>query len=167
MNEDEFSISEIRESDKLLVNEFVKKNWGSTQSVSRGNVFDITRLKGYICKQNNIITGLITYHINGPDCEIVTLDSTVNNKGLATQLINKVVREAKQNKCERVWLITTNDNIKAIRFYQRRGFEWTAFYRNAMGESRKLKPEIPQLGHDGIPIKHEIEFEYRLTKPQD
>ena len=45
---------------------------------------------------------------------------------------------------------------------QKFGFEWVAFYQNAIRESRKLKPEIPQYGNDGIPIKHEIEFEYIL-----
>ena len=77
-------------------------------------------------------------------------------------MINKVIEKAKISGCKRVWLITTNDNTNAIRFYQKRGFEWVGFYRNSMDDSRKLKPEIPQLGEDNIPIKHEIEFELRL-----
>lgn len=52
--------------------------------------------------------------------------------------------------------------IKALRFYQRYGFEWVAFYKDEIKKSRKLKPEIPEFGNDGIPIKHEIEFEFRL-----
>jgi GNAT superfamily N-acetyltransferase len=109
------------------------------------------------------VIGLVTSNINGEDCEIVTLDSKVNNLGLGTRLINKVIDEAKMNKCKRVWLITTNDNTNAIRFYQKRGFEWIGFYKDAMQESRKLKPEIPKLGNDDIPIKHEIEFGYRIN----
>jgi RimJ/RimL family protein N-acetyltransferase len=84
------------------------------------------------------------------------------NKGLGTQLVNKVIDEAKANGCHSVWLITTNDNSKAMRFYQKGGFEMVGFYKNGMHESRKLKPEIPEVGFDDIPIKHEIEFEYRL-----
>jgi GNAT superfamily N-acetyltransferase len=96
------------------------------------------------------------------ECEIVTLDSKVNNIGLGTKLINKVIEKAKEIGCKRIWLITTNDNSHAIRFYQRRGFEWIGFYRDVMKDSRKLKPEISEFGYDNIPIKHEIEFEYIL-----
>jgi ribosomal protein S18 acetylase RimI-like enzyme len=77
-------------------------------------------------------------------------------------LINNVIEKAKKCNCMRVWLITTNDNTHALRFYQKRGFEWVGFYKNSMDDSRKLKPEIPELGDDNIPIKHEIEFELRL-----
>ena len=31
-------------------------------------------------------------------------------------------------------------------------------YRYALDESRKIKPQIPMIGTNGIPIKHEIEF---------
>jgi len=106
--------------------------------------------------------GVITYHIDGTDCEIVTLDSLVNHLGLGTNLVHKVIEKANKKGCRRVWLITTNDNTHAIRFYQKRGFTWKAFHKNAIIESRKLKPEIPELGNDGIPVLHEIEFEYIL-----
>ena len=78
------------------------------------------------------------------------------------KLINRVIEKAKLYRCKRVWLITTNDNSHAIRFYQKRGFEWVGFYKDSVQDSRKLKPEIPELGDDDIPIKHEIEFELKL-----
>ena len=55
-------------------------------------------------------------------------------------------------------MITTNDNIQAIRFYQRCGFDMAHLYHNALNLSRKLKPEIPFIGANGIPLMHEIEF---------
>jgi ribosomal protein S18 acetylase RimI-like enzyme len=72
------------------------------------------------------------------------------------------MEKARESGCRRVWLITTNDNTRAIGFYQKRGFEWVGFYKDAMVEARKLKPEIPELGINNIPIKHEIEFEMIL-----
>jgi ribosomal protein S18 acetylase RimI-like enzyme len=113
-------------------------------------------LPGFVCKNNGKIIGLITYDIENNECEIVTLDSKINNIGLGTKLINKVIAKAKDQGCKRVWLITTNDNSNAIRFYQKRGFEWVGFYKDAMLESRKIKPEIPEYGNDKIPLKHEI-----------
>ena len=162
MNNSDFKISEIQDEDKILVTNFITDNWESPISVSKGKVHNTAELPGFICKADDKIIGLITYYIENNACEIVTLNSEINNKGLGTKLINKVIAKAKANNCKRVWLITTNENSNSIRFYQKRGFEWVGFYKDAMKESRKLKPEIPEFGNDQIPIKHEIEFEYRL-----
>ena len=35
-------------------------------------------------------------------------------------------------------------------------------YRNAMEASRKIKSEIPLVGENGIPMRHEIEFEMNI-----
>jgi len=162
MKDPGFNITEITEADRQEVGRFVARSWGSSLSVSRGRVYDTKGLPGFICRQGQTIAGLVTYHIENNECEIITLDSLVKNKGFGTALLYKVIEKAKNQKCNRVWLITTNDNTNAIGFYQKRGFEWAGFYRDAMEESRKLKPQIPEYGHGNIPIKHELEFEYRF-----
>lgn len=154
-----FQISKLSKEDSILIASFMTDNWGSPMIVTKGMIFNTCDLPGFICKRDNKILGLITYNIDKKDCEIVTLNSQLNNLGLATKLINKVLKIAKQKGCKRVWLITTNDNTNAIRFYQKRGFELVGFYQNSIADSRKLKPEIPEFGNDGIPIKHEIKFE--------
>ncbi len=164
MKEADFKISLISDKDKRLISNFISDSWGSSLSVSRSNILDTTNLPGFICKKNDQIIGLVTYHIENNDCEIVTLNSVVQNKGLGTKLLNKVIEMAKDNNCKRIWLITTNDNTNAIRFYQKREFEWVGFYKDAIIESRRLKPEIPEYGDDNIPIKHEVEFEYKIER---
>jgi hypothetical protein len=57
---------------------------------------------------------------------------------------------------------TTNDNLNALRFYQKRGFVLVSVHRNAVIKSRQLKPEIPLTGNDGIPLRDEIELEMLL-----
>ena len=74
-------------------------------------------------------------------------------------MVNAVIDVALIKKCKRVWLITTNDNLGALRFYQKMGFELVAIYRGAINKSRKIKPSIPEKGFDGIPIRDEIELE--------
>ena len=65
--------------------------------------------------------------------------------------------------CTRLWLITTNDNLRALELYQRWGMEIVAFHRHAVTEARRhLKPSIPEHGTHGIPIAHELELERRL-----
>ena len=162
MSNTKFHITDIKTDDRTLVDSFISENWGSLVLVTKSKIHNSVELPGFIYKEDEKIIGLITYKIKNDDCEIVTLNSKLENKGLGTSLLNKVIDFSRKNSCKRIWLITTNDNTKVIRFYQKKGFEWNGFYKNAIKESRRLKPEIPEFGYDGIPIKHEIEFELKL-----
>ncbi len=117
---------------------------------------------GFIAFDGDIIIGLITYTIRGDECEILSLDSLREGQGIGSALIGLVRETALRHNCHRLWLITTNDNINALRFYQKRGFELVAIHRRAVKESRKLKPSIPLTGEFGIPIRDEIELEMWL-----
>ena len=156
------TIQAITKEYRKEVNTILKNEWNCPPVVSRGRALDATTFPGFISLSNNKISGIVTYNIEHNECEIVTLDSFEKNMGIGTALINAVLAVAKEKACHRLWLITTNDNINAIRFYQRRGFDLIAVHVNAIEESRKIKPSIPLIGMDGIPIKHELEFEIRL-----
>ena len=108
------------------------------------------------------MSGYVLYRVQENQCEILVLHSILENRGIGSALIRTVIEVAKARGCARVWLITTNDNLHAIRFYQRFGFALKAVHINALDESRKLKPTIPLRGNEGIPIAHEFEFEYDL-----
>jgi ribosomal protein S18 acetylase RimI-like enzyme len=86
----------------------------------------------------------------------------VEGIGVGTALIAAVRTIAVRSKCRRVWVITTNDNLHALRFYQRKGFSLVALHPKALDQSRKLKPEIPLIGLDGIPLRDELELEMLL-----
>ncbi len=163
----EFIIVEIHPDDKLQIASFVSENWGSQMIVSKGKKYDTVELSGFICRKEDEIIGMITYNVCGEECEVITLDSKVNNLGLGTQLLNKVIEKSLSIGCKRVWLTTTNDNLNAIRFYQKRAFEWIEFRKDAILQSRMLKPEIPESGYNDIPIRHEIEFEFLLGNKSD
>lgn len=140
--------------------------WGEP-IVTRGNIIDIRRLPGFMAVESGELAGGILYEIRNSECEIVVLFSHVENKGTGTALIDAVISWAKIEGCRRVWLITMNDNTHAIRFYQRRGFDLKAVHINAFDVTRKLK-KMPLkddiLGIDGIPIRHEFEFEILLNQ---
>lgn len=153
---------DIAKNNRDMVNLFLGEHWGSTDMVIRGEMIDMTRINGIVAYDNDIIAGLITYLIRGKECEITSLDSVTQGIGIGTELINQVIKLAQDNQCVKIKLITTNDNINAIRFYQKRGFDITHFYKNAIEKSRQLKPSIPMIGNFGIPLKHEIEFELLL-----
>jgi GNAT superfamily N-acetyltransferase len=154
-----FLVRSSSESDALWIKSTLENSWGSVDIVSHGKKTDASQLPAFIAVMDENLVGLITYHIEGASCEIVTLDSTVEGKGIGTALINAVIDAAKKVGCKRLWLITTNDNMYALAFYQKRGFRLSALFLNSMEEARKLKPEIPFIGNDGIPLRDEIELE--------
>lgn len=153
----------IKSNNRDRVVDFIKNNWGSDIIVSRGIVHYANQLEGFMALEDDKLCGLITYRIDKSECEIITLDSLKEGCGIGTILIQKVIEIARNSNCTRVFLITTNDNIDAIRFYQKRKFDMVAVHRNAVTEARKLKPQIPQYGFYDIEIKHEVEFEYTLN----
>jgi len=152
-------IRQIKQNDRTEIKELLKKYWVSEMVVSRGNIFDASALPGFISTKDNQILGFITYNIKGEQLEITTLNSIVENCGVGTELINAVKDFAASICIKRIWCITTNDNLPAKRFYQKKGFHIIAVHKNSIELSRMLKPEIPLFGIDNIPIRDEIELE--------
>ena len=138
------------------------EHWGGGFMVAHGAIIRPEQLEGFVLEDGREWVGLVTFLIADADCEITSLDSLREGKGIGTALIGKVLEEARARKCRRVFLITTNDNLHALGFYQRRGFELVAVHRGAVNEARKIKPSIPLIGDNGIPLRDEIELEMTL-----
>ncbi len=137
--------------------------FASTRVVSRGRVHDdASALDGFVVESDGRPIGCALWCEVEGDAELVVLVTTNRGVGAGGALLDAVVDHACQAGWTRLWLITTNDNTDAIRLYQRDGWEWCDFHRDAVADSRPLKPELPETGNHGIPIKHEIEFEYPL-----
>jgi len=130
--------------------------------VTRGKLHNTISLEGFVAECNGSNVGIVTYRLDGGECELVTLDSQDEGMGVGSELIDAVKNVARSAGCNRVWLVTTNDNVPAQKFYQNRGFKIKAVHKDAIAESRKLKPEIPMTGIDGVPITDEIEMEMML-----
>lgn len=157
-----FEVRRIEAHERPLVTSFLEAHWGSVHIVSRGQVHEADSLPAFIAIWDEQLVGLVTYHIHDGMCEIVSLDSLIVKIGVGTALVQAVAQEAAQFACKRVWLITSNDNLSALGFYQRRGFRLVAVYQGAIDAAREIKPNIPQIGMDNIPIHDEIELELWL-----
>ena len=132
--------------------------------VSRGVLHQADRLLGLVAEDDGKREGLLTYNVKNNMLEIVTLNVFKKRKGIGRALVDRAVDLASSNGYSRVWVITTNDNTQAIEFYKNVGFRIVAIHKDAIGESRKLKPEIPEFGVEGIPITDEIEMEIVLRE---
>ena len=156
------SVRLLTQMDRDWVIKVLLENWASTIIVTRGSSYEAENLLGFVAEIDGKRLGLLTYNIKNEELEIVTMNAIEERKGIGTALLDEIESLAKQKNCKRLWLITTNDNLDALRFYQKRGFEIRAVHRHSIEESRKIKPQIPLIGNYGIPIRDEIEMEKKL-----
>ena len=172
----DFNIRPLERSDREWVAHFLDESWGTTQIVSRGKAVYGHLLPGFMAERNMVPAeddaepeedeveniGLITVHIGDKECEITTLNSLSESIGIGTALVEAVESWAREADIERLWLVTTNDNLAALKFWQKRGYELVTVHRNAIAQARRIKPQIPITGLGGIIIRDEIELEKRM-----
>lgn len=149
-------------ADRDWVDETITKAFASPRVAARGRLYQPALHEGFIARLDNDRVGLATFVIDHDECELTSIVSTREGHGVGSALLEALGTEARRRRCKRIWLITTNDNLSALRFYQRRGFSLAAVYRGAVDDARRrLKPEIPSTGQHGIPMRDEIELESR------
>ena len=158
----DFQIRPLTSADCDWVSRVVTTEWGSEIVVSHNKVFHPVDLPGFAAFIGDEPVGLVTYRITRNECEIVTLNSWCEGRGVGAALIDAVRKIACLTGCRRLYLVTTNNNLSALRFYKKRGFVISALRINAIADSRKLKRQIPLLDEDGRAIRDEIELEIPL-----
>jgi ribosomal protein S18 acetylase RimI-like enzyme len=156
------TLRRLSSNDLPRLRDFWIEHWGGEEMITRGNIYRPEQLDGFVVEDGDEWIGLLTFVVKGGECEVMSLDSLREGKGIGSKLIDQVVEEARAGGCKRLFLITTNDNLNALGFYQRRGFEIAAVHRGAVNESRKIKPGIPLVGYNNIPLRDEIELEMSL-----
>lgn len=157
-----FNIEKIGTERREFVNKVVKEEWAGPMIVTKGKIHDTSEAEGFVCVENGETVGFVLFREEDGGCELLALMSMRERRGIGSALIRAAAERAAKDGCHRLWLITTNDNTPAIRFYQKFGFRLKAVHIGAVNISRKLKPRLPLYGIDGIPIEHEFEFELTL-----
>ena len=153
---------EIEDADRNEVAEFIEKHWHSRMVMSHGRSYYPHEERGFIERREGKIVGLLTYSIDEGAMEMLTLNSTLEGKGIGSSLILSAIEKARQEGLQRVWLTTTNDAMRAISLYQRLGFRLIEVNVGAIDEARKTKAQIPEVGERGIRIHDEIVMELKI-----
>ena len=139
---------------------FIAEHWGAPGVVSRGRVHSGEGLSAIRARDADGLAGVVSWQPGPQEWEIVTVNARDAGKGVGTRMLDAVVEMARRAGTKRLWLVTSNDNLDALRFYQRRGWRLAALRPGAVVEARRLKPSIPAQGAYGIPLTDEIELEY-------
>jgi GNAT superfamily N-acetyltransferase len=162
------SIRQVRDDEREELARFIRTGWGSTIITSRGIAHDASALPCLVAVDGERWLGLAVYRPDGDECELVLLEAFEKRLGIGTALLEATIEQARQLNSRRLWLVTTNDNLDALRFYQRRDMRLARLWRDATTEARNtLKPEIPLIGDHGIPLRDELELELILRTAGD
>jgi ribosomal protein S18 acetylase RimI-like enzyme len=152
----------LEDADREWSRGFLRAHGSETVAV-HGELFAPTDLPGLVAWDGDERVALLTYRLEPGACEVLSLHSDREGIGAGTALLEEAARVARAAGSARLWLITSNDNTHAFRFYQRRGFRLAVARPGAVDELRRtLKPAIPEIGNDGIPIRDELELELPL-----
>ena len=160
------SVRAIEEGDRDDIAELAMSFMGSTRVARLGRVDDVSILPGYLALEEGKVVGVLSYLVEEKTCELVFLEVVRQWAGIGSRLMAIFTEWAEVQPFDRIILVTTNDNIDALRFYQRRGWRLAEVRAGAVEHARKhLKPGIPETGTYGIPIRDEIVLELSGERP--
>lgn len=150
----------IERGDRPWVVRRLEEAFGGVTVARKGVLIDASVLPGFVATDGSgRPVGLLTYDVAHDECEVVAIVSTAGGRGIGRTLMDAAHDHAGSSGCRRLWLITTNDNARAFRFYQMWGMDLCAFHRHGARRSREAKPSLLTRGTDGIPLDHDLEFE--------
>jgi GNAT superfamily N-acetyltransferase len=110
--------------DQPWIEALLQERWGGTVVITHGTRFDAARLPALVAGDRE---GLATYQKRDRvTAELITLDVRSPHQGVGTALIEALSALLTGEGVRRLFVTTTNDNLEALRFYQRRGFRFAA-----------------------------------------
>jgi ribosomal protein S18 acetylase RimI-like enzyme len=153
-----YSIRAPRADERGWVRATLRERWGGETIVGRGRVRQLDELRALVALAGSERVGVATFALDGRCAELVTLDALREGAGVGRALIEAVAQSARAEGAAELLVTTTNDNLRALRLYQRAGFRLHELRAGAVERARRLKPSIPALGNDGIPLRDEIDL---------
>jgi ribosomal protein S18 acetylase RimI-like enzyme len=152
------------EADRPALEDLFTRVLGSPVQVAHGERYDLRTLPTLVAlDEAGELAGALCWRVDGDALEVIALAAATPGDGAGTALLDAAAARARAARARRLWLVTTNDNTRALRFYQRRGLRIVAVDPGAVDRARQLKPEIPLVGDHGIPLRDELHLELDLT----
>ena len=155
-------IRPLGEDDERWRYDALVRAWGSTTVARKGALVDAAALPGFVAEVDGQRAGLVTYARRGDELEIVTIHVAEEGRCVGRALMDAVVSGARDESVRRIWLTTTNENLRLSPSISGGGIDLVGLIRDGVAASRLVKPSIPMVGRGGIPVRHELEFELLL-----
>ena len=158
------TVRPLRADERAWLRETLAARWGGEEVLGRGRAWRPGELAALVAIEDGEPVGVATYEVTGEEAELVTLDALRPGRGAGRALVDAVAAAARDAGARRLTVMTTNDNLRALRLYQRAGFRLAELRPGAIDRARARKPSIPLVGDDGIPIRDEIDLVADLAR---
>jgi GNAT superfamily N-acetyltransferase len=152
----ELEIRAATAGDREAIVALLRDRWGGETMVVHDTVYRPADLPAFVAVDGPDLVGLVTYEPGPESWHVLSLDSLVSGQGNGSALLDRVENAARAAGSLRIELVTTNDNVDAMRFYQRRGYRIAFIDPGGVDRARRTKPSIPLIGFHGIPIRDEL-----------
>ena len=130
-------------ADAGWIEALLDEEWGGPIIWADGRAFGCLAPPTLIAEPH---AGFAIYGVAGDRAELVLLEALQPGRGIGTALVEALAALLASQGVRELWLTTTNDNLDALRFDQRRGFRLVDVRAGVMDEYRKCKPTIPEVG---------------------
>ncbi len=154
--------------DEAAASRLLDAEFAGRLQVRLGETHDVLALPGFVAQAGDALAGVATYAVDGLRAElaVIAVTSPYRRRGIGSALLEAVASAAGDHGADELWLVTTNDNLDALRMYQRRGFRLQELRPGAVEVSRRtVKPSIPAVGDYGIPLRDELVLVRPLREP--
>lgn len=158
------TVRESRPGDAAAIATLHDSAWGGPVVVGHDTAYDLSTLPTLVAvSERGELAGALAYSIGDDSLEVVSIVAGTAGQGIGTALLDAAVGLTRERQLRRIWLVTTNDNLDALRFYQRRGLRIVGVSQGAVDRSRMIKHAIPETGAYGIPLRDELTLELLLA----
>jgi GNAT superfamily N-acetyltransferase len=149
-------------TDRAALDELLRLRWSDGSIFVRGRLITPPDVEAFGAYHDNKLQGVATWRIEDGSLYLLTLNNITDRRGVGEALLARMLDLAREKKLPHLRVIISNDNVGAFRFYQKRGFRIIAVHVGVVDMMRKMKPSIPEIGSEGIPMRDEIEMEIAL-----
>jgi GNAT superfamily N-acetyltransferase len=149
-------------TDRAFLEELLRLRWSGGALLLHDKMVSPADVEALAAYDGDRLAGVATWRLEGNVLYMFTLNNITEQRGVGVTLLGAMMQLARDKKAPLIRVIVTNDNLKALGFYQRRGFRIIAVYPGAVDTIRAANPNVPMMGADRIPIRDEIELEREL-----
>jgi GNAT superfamily N-acetyltransferase len=141
-------VRDVRDEERAWLRATLRDRWGGDTVVGREGTWTPAELPALVAVDDSRErVGRATYTVTA---ELVTIDALTPGSGVGRRLLNAVATAARAAGAVRLRGMTTNDNLPALRLYQRTGFRLVELRPGAVDQARS------KTGH--IPIRDELDL---------
>ncbi len=162
LSDSELRLSRLKPADRGQIEPFLRAHFGAVQAPGPDGLADAGALPGFGARMGGVLTGCASFVTQEDCCHLVCLASQTPGRGCGDALLRAVIAYARSEGCQTLRTFAGNNNLGALRFFQKRGFTITGVRPGALARLLADTPAARPPGDGAIPARDVLELELTL-----